>query len=274
MLGVIGGSGLYSFPGAEIIKILDSSTPFGKPSGKIYIVRVDNSEIAFLARHSEEHSLPPHRIPHRANLWALKTSGVDRIIAISAVGAIDESLSVGEILIPEDIINFSRHETFYEGTPIEVEGDDLPAKLIRRGAIVHVDCSDIYCKEMRESIKRALKELGTNYQDGGIYACTHGPRFETPAEIRALEKLGASVVGMTGGPEATLARELGICYAKVCIVTNLAAGKSRSKLTATEVTKVVSQKLDTVKEVIFRLSNDSGYKSCQCEKYLQEAHLS
>lgn len=267
MLGVIGGSGLYSIPEVESRELI---TPFGKPSSKIYIYQ---NKIAFIARHSEDHRFPPHRVPYKANLWALRTLGVDRILAISAVGAIDESLSIGQIVVPEDVINFSIHETFYNGIALEVEGEDIAAKLIKEGAVVHVDCTDIYCTHMRESIKKILEKLKEGFRMGGIYACTHGPRFETPAEIRALEKLGASIVGMTSGPEATLARELGLCYANISIVTNLAAGKSKSKLTTTEVIEVVSQKLSLIKEVIFKMADDFGYKSCECGKYLQEARV-
>ncbi len=205
-LAVIGGTGLEEFFPDELETRV--GTPYG-PSAPIFMSRRGSKDIVFMKRHGYRHSVPPHKINYRANICALHSLGVERILASNAVGAIDPGFSVRDFVVPSDFVDFtrSRISTFYDEAPV-----------------THVDVSDAYCPELREALIKAAGSCGSAVQDHGTYVCTEGPRYESPAEIRMFQMLGCSVVGMTGLPEAILARELGVCYASLCYVTNMAAG--------------------------------------------------
>lgn len=215
MLAIIGGTGLAGLANLEITHRQVMRTPYGEPSGAMTFGKIGENEIVFLARHGAGHRIPPHEINYRANIWALAQQNVKRIIAVASVGGIRADLVPGSIVIPDQLIDYthSRRHTFFEG-------GDKP--------VVHVDFTDPYTAGLRQHLLQAAAAAGVAVSDGGVYACTQGPRLETAAEIRRLEKDGGDVVGMTGMPEAALAREMGIAYASVAVVANYAAGKAES----------------------------------------------
>lgn len=259
-IAVIGGTGIYDpdIFGGGVKKGVD--TPYGRV-GDITLAALRSSvnrEVVFIPRHGTTHGTPPHRVNYRGNIYALKTLGVRRILATNSVGCISSSLKPGDVVLPDDFIDFTktRKGTFYNEEA------------------VHVDVSEPYCPELRESLVKAGKNIGITVRDGAVYACTEGPRFETPAEIRFLGKAGADLVGMTGLPEVTLARELEICYASICIVTNYAAGIATSKLTATEVQEIVAENQRKLREIlaeVVRLVPDS--RECACKDALKGAKV-
>ncbi len=276
MLGIIGGSGLYRLEGVKVLEELFIDTPFGSPSSPVVVGELKGKKVAFLSRHGPEHSFPPHLVPYRANLWALREVGVDRVLAVSAVGGINRLLKPGDFVVINSFLDFTkqRKSTYYEGRlSVKVEGEDKVAQLIKEGKVVHIDVSDPYCPQIRGALIEILEEKGFRYHPAGVYACTEGPRFETPAEIKMLESLGADVVGMTGYPEVVLARELTMCYASLCVVANPAAGISQNKLTSDEVLELMAQKEEQIKEVIKDLITRIEPKTCGCDKILEGAEV-
>ena len=215
--------------------------------------------LVFLPRHGEGHAVPPHRVNFRANLWSLKELGVERIIATNAVGAIDEELQPGSIVVPSDIIDFtkSRPNTFYEGSPV-----------------THVDISAPYCPTIMRNLSDAAASMGRKGKDGIVMACTEGPRYETPAEIRMLRTLGGGIVGMTAAPEVFLARELEMCYASVCFVSNMAAGLQRT-LSAQEVEERGRDSGQILNKIIIEAVENipESRKGCTCGRALSSAQL-
>lgn len=277
MLGIIGGSGLYDLESAKKLEEVTLSTPFGEPSSPIVIFQLEGKKIAFLSRHGRGHVYPPHLVPYRANLWAFRELGVNRILSISAVGGIREDLKPGDYLIVSDFLDLTkrRENTFYEGKYSRyVEGDDRVAKLLREKKVVHIDLSQAYCPQMREVLSSVLESLGLAFCSGGVYACTDGPRFETPSEIRAIKMLGGDVVGMTGYPEVVLAREITMCYASLCVVTNPAAGISKERLTSEEVISLMKRKDEELREILRRfIVNLPEERTCHCENSLDGAEV-
>ncbi len=219
---IIGGTGLTRLPGFEIIHREQASTRWGEPSSDLIHGRLYGAEIFFLARHGEKHTLPPHRVNYRANIQALKEAGVSSIIAAAAVGGIRADMGPGKIIVPSQIIDYThgRANTFFE--------DDLEH-------VTHIDFTHPYTHSLREKLLDAGFRAGLRVVDGGVYACTQGPRLETPAEITRIERDGGDLVGMTGMPEAALARELEIAYACCAIVANWAAGKTEREITMAEI---------------------------------------
>ncbi|AAC06801.1 S-methyl-5'-thioadenosine phosphorylase [Aquifex aeolicus] len=277
MLGIIGGSGLYNLPGIKVKEEVQVKTPFGEPSSPVVIAEVEGKKVAFLARHGRGHEYPPHLVPYRANLWALREVGVKRVLGISAVGGINELLMPGDFVVIHDYLDFTktRRSTYYEGKfSVKVEGEDKVAKLLREGKVVHVDMSEAYCPEMRKVLIQILKEKNFRFHPKGVYACTEGPRFETPSEIKMLKLLGADVVGMTGYPEVALARELTMCYASLCVVANPAAGIAGYRLTSNEVIQLMKRKEEEIKEVVLKFIKElPEIRSCDCEKSLEGAEV-
>lgn len=277
MLGIIGGSGLYNLPGIKVKEEVQVKTPFGEPSSPVVIAEVEGKKVAFLARHGRGHEYPPHLVPYRANLWALREVGVKRVLGISAVGGINELLMPGDFVVIHDYLDFTktRRSTYYEGKfSVKVEGEDKVAKLLREGKVVHVDMSEAYCPEMRKVLIQILKEKNFRFHPKGVYACTEGPRFETPSEIKMLKLLGADVVGMTGYPEVALARELTMCYASLCVVANPAAGIAGYRLTSDEVIQLMKRKEEEIKEVVLKFIKElPEIRSCDCEKSLEGAEV-
>jgi len=215
MLGIIGGTGLTQLANLEITHRQVIRTPYGEPSGALTFGNINHHQVVFLARHGYGHTIPPHLVNYRANLWALHSQGVNEVVSVATVGSIPEQLSPGSIVIPDQIIDYTygRKHTFHEAS-------DVP--------VTHIDFTEPYSANLRELCMDAAKKAGELFLDGGVYAAVQGPRLETAAEITRLERDGATIVGMTGMPEAALARELGVEYAAVCVVANYAAGRGSS----------------------------------------------
>jgi len=216
-IAIIGGSGFASFPGLEALGEETVETPFGQPSAPIRSGHLAGREVFFLARHGVDHRIPPHAVNYRANIWALKSLGVERVVGLAAVGGIHGAYAPRMLAVPDHLIDYThgRDQTFHEG------GD---------AGVVHIDFTRPYCESLRGELLRLAGELGINMVDGGTLGVTQGPRLETAAEIRRMERDGCDLVGMTGMPEAALARELGLCYASLAYVVNWAAGKVEAEI--------------------------------------------
>ena len=217
MLGIIGGTGLTQLANLEITQRQVVRTPCGEPSGAVTIGRIKDHAVAFLARHGYGHTIPPHLVNYRANVWALHSLGITNVVSIATVGGIEASLQPGTIVVPDQIIDYTwgRRSTFFD-TPGE-------------GPVNHIDFTDPYDKGLRALCMKAIEQAGERCIDGGVYGCVQGPRLETAAEINRMERDGATMVGMTGMPEAVLARELDVSYAAICVVANHAAGRGASE---------------------------------------------
>ncbi|MFA5354429.1 MAG: S-methyl-5'-thioadenosine phosphorylase [Thermodesulfovibrionales bacterium] len=259
-IGLIGGSGIYEMAGLEMREERTVSTPFGEPSSDYRIGSLDGRDIIFLPRHGSPHAIPPHRVNYRANIWGFRSLGVERIITVNAVGGINRGMPPGSIVILDQIIDMTagaRPSTFYE-----------------EGRVVHVDFTDPYCPEMRDAILGVSRESGIPVAERGTYICVNGPRLETAQEIRFFSRIGADVVGMTGMPEAVLARELEICMAGIAVVTNYAAGISASKLTTTEVIETMEDSLSRVRILLREAVRAvAGTRGCPCRDALKDAIL-
>jgi 5'-methylthioinosine phosphorylase len=215
MLGIIGGSGLTQLSNLEITRREVVRTPYGEPSGALTFCALDGHEVVFIARHGYGHTIPPHAVNYRANIWALHAQGVSGLASVASVGGIRADLKPGVLAVPNQIIDYTygREHTFFDGP-------EQP--------VTHTDFTRPYCQSMREELLKAATQEKIPVVDGGVYGATQGPRLETAAEIGRLERDGADMVGMTGMPEAALAREIGICYASVTVVANWAAGRGDS----------------------------------------------
>ena len=216
MLGIIGGTGLTQLSNLEVTRQQVMRSPYGEPSGPLTFGRINGREVVFLARHGYGHSLPPHMVNYRANIWALHAANVTHVLSVASVGGIRSDLGPGVIGVPHQILDYTwgRKSTFFEGD--------------ERG-VVHIDFTHPYCEELRLRCIEAARLAGQQVVEGGVYATTQGPRLETAAEIDRLERDGADMVGMTGMPEAALAREQGLCYATIAVVANYAAGRAGSR---------------------------------------------
>lgn len=212
-LAIIGGTGLTQLKNLEIERREVMHTPYGEPSGALTIGTLRGREVVFLARHGYGHTIPPHRVNYRANLWALKEHGVRQVIGVCAVGGIHRDIRPATVVIPDQIIDYtwSREHTFFETDLTEV---------------THIDFTEPYCGELRELLIASAGRAGVGVLTTGTYGATQGPRLETAAEIDRMERDGCDMVGMTGMPEAALARELGLCYAVCAVSANDAAGRS------------------------------------------------
>jgi 5'-methylthioinosine phosphorylase len=210
-LAVIGGSGLYQFAGLENAQRHELETPYGAPSGAIVVGDFAGKRLAFLARHGESHSVPPHRVNYRANLWALHRLGARKVVGVNAVGGIRADMGPRVIVVPDQIIDYThgRYTSF-----CDIDGAEVK----------HIDFSEPYTASLRQALLAAASKAGIAAIDGGCYGATQGPRLETRAEIARMKRDGCDLVGMTGMPEAALARELELDYACVALVANFAAG--------------------------------------------------
>lgn len=245
-IAVIGGSGLESLLQAS--KVVHIETPYGTPP-PISVGVIGREEVAFLPRHGPKHDLPPHKINYRANLHSLKQVGVERIIATNAVGAINTAYNPGELVIPSDILDMtkSRSGTYFDAAPV-----------------THIDVTEPYCPELSNILIESCKRIGVQPHDKAILAATEGPRYETPAEIRMLEKLGGDIVGMTGAPEVFLARELEMCYSTLCFISNKAAGMQK-RLSHVEVINVAKRMLPSMQQAIrAAVERIPTQRSCTC----------
>lgn len=215
MLAIIGGSGLSQLANLDLKRREIVRTPYGEPSGPLTLGSVAGKPVVFLARHGYGHTIPPHRVNYRANIWALKNAGATEVVSVASVGGIRADLAPGVLVVPHQIIDYTwgRKDTFHDQ-------DDR--------SVVHIDFTEPYDGELRSRLLAAAAAAGEAMSDGAVYAATQGPRLETAAEIDRLERDGADVVGMTGMPEAALAREAGLPYAAIAVVANYAAGRGES----------------------------------------------
>ncbi|MFZ3087695.1 MAG: S-methyl-5'-thioinosine phosphorylase [Methylotenera sp.] len=215
MLAIIGGTGLTELENLRIKKRVIVRTPYGEPSQPLIFGEICGGEVIFLARHGTGHTIPPHQVNYRANIYALHLQGVTEIAAVATVGGIHPELASGVIALPHQIIDYThgRQNTYHDGVINPVK---------------HIDFTEPYCPNLRARLEKSALEIGEKVVNHGVYAATQGPRLETAAEIDRLERDGATMVGMTGMPEAALARELGISYAAICPVANYAAGRGDS----------------------------------------------
>jgi 5'-methylthioadenosine phosphorylase len=246
-LAIIGGTGLTQLDNLNITRRLIVRTPYGEPSQPLMFGDIEGREVIFLARHGNGHTIPPHEVNYRANISALHMQGVTEIAAIATVGGIHSDLSAGMIAIPHQIIDYTygRKNTFYDGI-------SLPVK--------HIDFTEPYCAKLRAKWLQAAVDAGEPIVTHGIYASMQGPRLETAAEINRLERDGATMVGMTGMPEAALARELGIGYAALCPVANYAAGRGDSEhgIRYEEMVESLNQTMERVRNIIAQLVKRHG----------------
>ena len=215
MLAIIGGSGLTQLSNLAIVRREVVRTPYGEPSGALIYGSLCAEPVVFLARHGHGHTIPPHMVNYRANIWALEQAGVKGIVSVASVGSIRADLGPGALVVPDQVIDYTwgRKSTFFDGGETRVR---------------HVDFTHPYDAALRQRLLAATTLAGELAVDGGVYAATQGPRLETAAEINRFERDGADVVGMTGMPEAALARELGLPYAALNVVVNHAAGRADS----------------------------------------------
>ncbi|MDD3268759.1 MAG: S-methyl-5'-thioadenosine phosphorylase [Syntrophomonadaceae bacterium] len=253
---VIGGTGVYDPRLLDDVKEIMQDTPYGKV--QISIGRYQECEVAFIPRHGIQHSIPPHLINYRANIMALKMLGIKNILATAAVGSLHFEFKPGQYVLADQFMDFTknRHNTFYLG------GEE---------GVVHCDMTVPYCPELRQALLKAGEEKGLSVHNGGTYVCTEGPRFETAAEIMMFKQLGGHLVGMTSVPEVCLARELGLCYANISIVTNFAAGVTPGILTHSEVLDLMQQNIEGARCLIMSsLKYLPEYKECDCARILSE----
>lgn len=254
-VGVIGGSGLYAL--LQDATEHEVSTPYGPPSDKITVAEVSGRKVAFLPRHGRDHRYPPHKIPYRANLWALRSLGVRQIIAPCAVGGLRPELGPGTFVVPDQLIDRTsgRDQTYYD-----------------EGA-VHVNFADPYCPQGRATILAAALPVAP--LDGGTMIVVEGPRFSTRAESRWFTSIGGAIVNMTGHPEAVLARELALCYSSIALVTDLDAGvEGEHGVTHEEVFRVFGENTTKLREVLLRaVATLPEKRTCDCGNALDGLKL-
>ena len=236
-LAIIGGTGLTRLQSLEITHKEVRHTPFGEPSAPFTYGRLEGKEVIFLPRHGAGHTIPPHRINYRANIWALANIGVTQVIGMAAVGGIRADMGPAKVVVPDQIVDYTwgRSHTFFE--------QDLTH-------VTHIDFSDPYCEELRQSLIAAGREAGVEVIGEGAYGATQGPRLETAREIARMERDGCDLVGMTGMPEAALAREVGLCYACCAVVANWAAGKQAGPITMEEIAQNLDQGMESARKLL------------------------
>ncbi len=254
-IAIIGGTGFERL--FKNTKQLRLGTPYGIPP-PLHVGKVSRRDVVFLPRHGTTHSIPPHRINYKAHIYALHEMGVERTLAANAVGAMNLNFKPGDIVVPHDFIDFTtfRPTTFFDEAPV-----------------THIDVSQPYCPEIRKLLVKAAKKLGFSVRDRAVLVCTEGPRYETPAEIRMFKHLGCDVVGMTGIPEAVLARELEMCYASICYVSNMAAG-IQEQLRAREVSKASKDAVPKIEQVLIEtIKTLPPERNCPCANALEDARF-
>lgn len=250
-IAIIGGTGVYDPRILTGVRELKAATPYGEITVTSGTYR--GQEIAFLARHGKGHTVPPHQINYRANMWGLARLGVERVLTTTAVGSLNPDMKPGDFVLIDQFIDFTkaRPSTYFDGSD---------------GNVVHLDYTEPYCPEVRAAIRKAAAENGISLNYGGCYVCTEGPRFESKAEILAYSRLGGDLVGMTNVPEVVLARELGMCYATISMVTNYAAGISSEPLTHQEVLDVMAANVDRLKTLLMNsLPLIPTQRGCHCD---------
>lgn len=236
-LGIIGGSGLTRLDALTVERQEIISTPYGEPSAPLTFGAFDGSPVVFLPRHGPSHTIAPHRVNYRANLWALKDAGVENVVGMAAVGGITPVMAPGMLAVPDQVVDYTwgREHTLFEA--------DL-------SSVTHIDFTEPYCEPMRQTLLRGAHAAGVAVHDGGTYGATQGPRLESRAEIDRMERDGCDLVGMTGMPETSLARELGLCYASLSLSVNWAAGKSEGPITMAEIEQHLTSGMARARRVL------------------------
>lgn len=239
-LAIIGGTGLTQLSELTITDRQIIDTPYGEPSADYVCGELNGKSVVFLARHGDPHTIPPHKINYRANIWGLKTLGITEIVAVAAVGGISEQMVPARIAIPDQLIDYSygREQTFFAADLTEV---------------THVDFTQPYTPALRQRLLDAADAAGIRVVQSGTYGCTQGPRLETGAEIIRMERDGCDLVGMTGMPEAALARELDIDYAALAVVANWAAGKTAGEISMDEIKRNLERGMGDATHVLRHL---------------------
>jgi len=260
-IGIFGGSGLYSLLEHAEERVVE--TPYGPPSGRVAIGEIEGRRVAFIPRHGREHQYPPHRIPYRANIWAMRSLGVERIIGPCAAGSLQPHIKPGEFVVCDQFVNFTdgREHTFYDG-PVTT----------------HISSADPYCPELRGIAVDTAGELGIPVHGRGTVVVIQGPRFSTRAESRFFSSMGWEVINMTQYPECVLARELGICYVNISLITDYDVGLEGrpdiKPVTHTEVLRVFQENNERVRELIFKMiSKIREERGCECGHALDTARI-
>ena len=260
VLGVIGGSGLYDFPALENIETVLPETPFGKPSAPIALGRLSGRRVAFLARHGIGHTLPPSKVNYRANIWALKMLGVERIVSVSACGSLREDFIPGEIVIPDQLFDFTkcRQHSFFE-----------------EGLVVHINTADPFCKDLSTTLYQTVTAFGATAHLGGTLITIEGPRFSTKAESNTYRAWGMSLIGMTTSPEAFLAREAEMCYAVMAHVTDYDVWHvNEASVSVDIVVNTLHKNTDVAQKTILSLVEKlPETTSCTCRNSLENAFI-
>ncbi len=260
-IGIFGGSGFYSF--LEGMKEIKVETPYGAPSDLVAIGQIQGKKIAFIPRHGKLHQYPPHMIPYKANLWAMKSLGVNRIIAPTAVGSLQPQIDAGDFVIPDQFVDMTRGRisTFYDG-PI----------------VTHISMADPYCPEMRDIAGKVLKDANIKFHPEGTVVVIQGPRFSTRAESIWFTNNGWDIINMTQFPEVVLARELGMCYLNISVVTDydvgIVAKGEVAPVTQEMVVKVFSENMEKLKNIItLIIKNLPEERGCNCGDSLKGARV-
>ena len=249
--GIIGGTGFYALAAEASAERVEVTTPYG--AVQVDRVSIGKVDVAFVPRHGREHTVPPHRVNYRGNVAALGQLGVKSILASAAVGSMREEMPPGSLVLLAQFLDFTkgRPSTFFDG---------------QDGKVTHVDMTEPYCPHLRRELRAAAAALGDHLHSGATYVCAEGPRFETAAEIQMFSRLGADLVGMTNVPEAALAREAGICYAAVAVVTNWAAGVSREPLRHEEVSDFMDEQVPRVRALFEQAVRMHEETDCPCRR--------
>jgi 5'-methylthioadenosine phosphorylase len=257
VVGIIGGSGLYDMPGLSDVEQRDVDTPFGRPSAPLTLGRLDGIPVAFLPRHGLQHQISPSQIPMRANIWALKLLGVKRLLSVSAVGSMREAIRPLDFVVPDQIFDrtVGRERTFF---------DD---------AVAHVALAEPFCSEARRLVADAVRGVDVTVHDGGTYICIEGPQFSTKGESRIYRSWGVDVIGMTAMPEARLAREAGLCYVTLAMVTDYDVWhESEAAVSVQAVIENLRQNVVNAQQVIrAALPRLSAERNCSCGTALENA---
>lgn len=259
IIGVFGGSGFYDL--LKNVKEVSVTTPYGQPSAKIAIGEYDGKKIAFLPRHGKKHSLPPHKIPYRANLFAFKKLGVERIIAPCAAGSLQARIKPGDFVICDHFVDRTngRSDTFFEGPQV-----------------AHISAADTYCSELKNLARKCCQKFGIKAHTGGTVVVINGPRFSTKSESKFYQSQGWDVINMTQYPECILAKELEMCYVNISLITDYDAGPEGNKkikpVTMTEVARVFKENNEKVKKLIFEMIKHMPVdRQCGCDHSLNGA---
>ena len=257
-VGIIGGSGLYDIEGLRNVKEVTVRTPFGAPSDAVVLGELDGVRVAFLSRHGRGHRMSPGEINYRANIYALKSLGVRRVISVSAVGSMKESIKPGDVVIPDQFIDLTKRRvsTFFEG-----------------GIVVHVGFAEPVCADLSASLFEGAQSIGASVHRGGVYICIEGPQFSTKGESRLYRQWGVSVIGMTNMPEAKLAREAELCYATVALATDYDCWhETEEPVTVEAILSTLRQNVALAKQLLrVSVGPVAAVKTCGCQRALQNA---